>query len=171
MIQYIDKKKRAYASFSQFKREHPGIVCPAVPDDDILELLGLKTIEVETPNENIEAVREMTLEDLNRRFLWFREHEAKVKSSLGFVADATERALIDVSALVAITEASEKPISFMDAENKLHELTHDQLVKLRKEIALKSSETYSQKWKHRERILLAKSIVDIDEALSEANFN
>lgn len=161
MIEYVDNKGNRYASLFAFKRKHPNVVCPALPEKDLLTMLGLVEEEVPDPEPDVEEARTRALEDLNRTFLDFRQNKAKVKSSLGFVVDATERALIDVSGLVAITEASGAPIVFRDAENKPHELDHGQLLELRKEIALAGSANYEVKWRYRDRILTATTANEI----------
>ena len=74
-------------------------------------------------------------------------------SSLGFEADADERAMIDVSGLVAL----ESPAVFMDANNVPRELTADQIKILHKEIIQSGNKAYETKWALRNAISAAES--------------
>lgn len=161
MVKYIDKDGVVYKGFLDFREKHPGIICPEHPSERVLALLGLQKKEDEDPTEVLEFERAVALRRLQLNFLSFRANDATVKSSLGFVADATERALMDVRGLCDLTEGSSEPIGFMDAENKLHPLTHDQLVVLRNEIALNGSKVYGVKWAYRQKILEAKTVEEI----------
>lgn len=152
-----------YGSLREFRRVS-GIAFPADPTGGHTRNAGAQAIESD-PGEALEEARRRALEKLHRVFLDFRANRAKMKSALGFVVDATERAIIDVSGLVAITEGSPEAVPFMDAANKPHPLTHEQLVALQKEIVLNGSRVYERKWALRNAILKASSVEELDRVV------
>lgn len=162
MIVYVDKTGVKYPTFWDFKQAHPELVCGEEPTKELLGLLELSELEVPASPGDLEKARAEALEDLNKAFMNFRQNEAKVKSSLGYVVDATERAFVDVSGLVVITEASQEPIVFMDADNNPHELTHKDFLQIRNEIALNNTRLYQMKWRYREIIEHAKNAEEMN---------
>ena len=151
---------KIYDSLYEF-RVATGIIFPSDPDANMLEQLGLEEIEEEPTPPDLEAEKAFALERLNRDFLAFRENQATMQSSLGFKVDATERALIDVGGLIAISDGVKTPITFMDANNEPHDLTHEQFVALQKEIAANGSKVYAKKWGYRQAIINAQSVEEL----------
>lgn len=94
---------------------------------------------------------------LTEAFRSWRNDEATLISSLGFEADADERAMIDVSGLVAL----EAPAIFMDANNAPHELTADQIKVLHKEIIQSGNKAYETKWALRNAINACESMEEL----------
>lgn len=94
---------------------------------------------------------------LTEVFRSWRNDKATLISSLGFEADADERAMIDVSGLVAL----EAPAVFMDADNVPHELTAEQIKVLHKEIIQSSNKAYEKKWALRNQINACESIQEL----------
>ena len=142
-------------------RNQTGKVFPSDPDANMLEQLGLEEIEEEPTPHDLEVEKALALDRLNRDFLAFRENQATMQSSLGFKVDATERALIDVGGLIAISDGVKTPITFMDANNEPHDLTHEQFVALQKEIAANGSKVYAKKWGYRQAIINAQSVEEL----------
>lgn len=95
---------------------------------------------------------------LTEAFRAWRNEEATLISSLGFVADADERAMIDVSGLVALGA----PAAFMDANNVPHELTTDQIKVLHKEIIQSGNKAYETKWALRNAINACQSVEELE---------
>lgn len=94
---------------------------------------------------------------LTEAFRSWRNDEATLISSLGFEADADERAMIDVSGLVAL----EAPAIFMDANNVPHELTVEQIKVLHKEIIQSGNKAYETKWALRNAINACGSLEEL----------
>lgn len=94
---------------------------------------------------------------LTEAFRSWRNDEATLISSLGFEADADERAMIDVSGLVAL----EAPAVFMDANNVPHELTAEQIKVLHKEIIQSGNKAYEKKWSLRNQINACESMEEL----------
>lgn len=95
---------------------------------------------------------------LTEAFRAWRNEEATLISSLGFEADADERAMIDVSGLVALGA----PAVFMDANNVPHELTADQIKVLHKEIIQSGNKAYETKWALRNAINACQSVEELE---------
>ena len=110
--------------------------------------------EIADPVPTVEEARQRRLIELNRVFADWREDGATIISSLGFEADADERASADVGGLVTFGESA----IFMDAENQPHELTLDQLKVLQKEIIQSGISAYETKWAFRNEINSADSV-------------
>ena len=94
---------------------------------------------------------------LTEVFRSWRNDKATLISSLGFEADADERAMIDVSGLVAL----EAPAVFMDADNVPHELTAEQIKVLHKEIIQSGNKAYETKWALRNAINACESMEEL----------
>ncbi len=103
---------------------------------------------LERPAKNVEEIRSDKLDELNRMFDSWRTDVATLISSLGFEADADEKANADVNGLVTLGESA----TFMDAHNEAHELTLEQLKVLQKEIIQSGSLQYQAKWAFRDAI-------------------
>lgn len=106
----------------------------------------------------LEEEKTIKLARLNDAFQQRRNDDATLISSLGFTADADERAMIDVSGLVA----SEAPAAFMDANNVPHELTTDQIKVLHKEIIQSGNKAYETKWALRNAINACQSVEELE---------
>ena len=111
------------------------------------------TYSEEEQQFTLKELRAKKLGELDRAFYVWRSKRATLVSSLGFEADADERAMIDVSGLVAL----EAPAVFMDANNVPHELTADQIKILHKEIIQSGNKAYETKWALRNAISAAES--------------
>ena len=117
----------------------------------------------EIPQEqDISTKKAAKLEVLKASFLEIVD-SAFVISSLGFRADAGQRAYRDVDGL--ITQMEEEKIitkSFRDYDNVVHELTLTDLKTLRLEIIKNGEFLYRQKWGYEQHIASANSIEDLD---------
>lgn len=111
------------------------------------------TYSEEEQQFTLKELKVQKLRDLDRTFYVWRSKQATLVSSLGFKADADERAMIDVSGLVALGA----PAVFMDANNVPHELTADQIKILYKEIIQSGNKAYETKWALRKAISAAES--------------
>jgi hypothetical protein len=111
------------------------------------------TYSEEEQQFTLKELKTKKLGELDRAFYVWRSKQATLVSSLGFEADADERAMIDVSGLVAL----EAPAVFMDANNVPHELTADQIKILHKEIIQSGNKAYETKWALRNAISAAES--------------
>lgn len=109
---------------------------------------------VAIPAPTLEEVRERKLTTLNSAFESWREEGATLISSLGFEADADEKANADVNGLVTYGE----PAVFMDAHNQPHQLTLEQLKVLQREIIESASYGYQKKWTYRDAINSAQTV-------------
>lgn len=94
------------------------------------------------PEPTLEELKDKKLKELDRAFSRWRNGDATLVSSLGFTADADQRAMIDVSGLVAL----EAPATFMDADNQPHELTAEQIKTLHRELIQSGNQAYQVKW-------------------------
>lgn len=124
--------------------------------------LGVEYTEEEDPPivQHIPTLDEeklMACGRLSEAFRSWRNDEATLISSLGFTADADERAMIDVSGLVAL----ESQAVFMDANNVPHELTAEQIKVLHKEIIQSGNKAYERKWALRNRINACESLEEL----------
>lgn len=124
--------------------------------------LGVEYTEEEDPPivQHIPTLDEeklMACGRLNEAFRSWRNDEATLISSLGFTADADERAMIDVSGLAAL----ESPAVFMDANNVPHELTPEQIKALHKEIIQSGNKAYERKWALRNQINACENVEEL----------
>lgn len=121
---------------------------------------------VAVPEPSLEEVQSFKLQELERAFLQWYEKDAKVTSSLGFVADSDVRAVTDVSGLITVVEAtpeeSRSSVAFMDANNEPHMLTLDQLKVLQLEIVQNGQSAYQQKWTLRTAIEDAETANEVE---------
>ena len=107
-----------------------------------------------TEEELLAQAKSVKLAELNTKFSAWREDGATLISSLGFTADADEKANDDVSGLVILGNSA----TFMDADNQPHELTIDQLKVLQKEIIESGVSAYETKWAYRNTINAATTV-------------
>lgn len=108
------------------------------------------------PDPTLEELKAAKKAELDAAFLQWYEQDAVVTSSLGFVADSDERAVTDVTGLIAVAQStpaeSRSTVVFMDAENQPHALTLEQLQTLQLEIIQNGQSAYAQKWTMRTAI-------------------
>lgn len=116
------------------------------------------TYSEEEQQFTLKELKAKKLRDLDRAFYEWRSKQAVLVSSLGFEADADERAMIDVSGLVALGA----PAVFMDAKNVPHELTADQIKVLHKEIIQSGNKAYETKWALRNAINSCQSVEELE---------
>lgn len=107
-----------------------------------------------TEEELLEQAKTTKLSELNTKFSLWREDGATLVSSLGFTADADEKANDDVMGLVTLGRST----VFMDADNQPHELTIDQLKILQTEIIENGISAYEVKWAYRNAINSAETV-------------
>lgn len=124
------------------------------------------------PQEMLESARERKLCSLES---WFNSYRASNKtfiiSSLGFKSNSNITAFNNVDGLIGLASvkefAPEGTIAFMDFEDKPHMLRRDDLVLLKNEISAAASMAYQAKWEYREKILAAKSELELNEIVFE----
>lgn len=124
------------------------------------------------PQEVLENARVSKLQSLES---WFNSYRASNKtfiiSSLGFKSNSNVTAFNNVDGLIGLASvkefAPEGTIAFMDFEDKPHMLRHDDLVRLKNEISAAASMAYQVKWEYREKILAAKSEIELNEIVFE----
>ena len=124
--------------------------------------LGVKYLEEEVviPLEQLKTQKSNQIKQL---FLNWREREATLTSSLGFVVDSNERANTDIAGLLIANEDSQSaPIIFRDADNTFHTLTYEQLKVLQKEIIENGSYAYTQKWEYDAQVESATSKEELE---------
>lgn len=128
-----------------FKKEHKVFSkTPSENTTDFWAKFGVTYVEKAYPIETLRAWKSTAIKNA---FLIWRENQATLISSLGFKADANERAMSDVSGLLVAYEDDQNAlITFRDADNEFHELTFAQLKILQKEIIANGNHAYSQKW-------------------------
>ena len=103
----------------------------------------------ERPEKPLDVLKDEKLESLNTAFSEWRSDGATLISSLGFEADADEKAVADVDGLVTLGIES---TVFMDANNVGHELMLEQLKTLQKELIESGIYAYQTKWAIRDSI-------------------
>ena len=119
---------------------------------------GVVYTEEETP---LADLKKSKLERLEDAFMQWRNDDATLVSSLGFVADCDERAMIDVNGLVTICGETQT-VAFMDANNQSHELSLGQLKVLQSEIIQSGTLAYQAKWMLRQAIESATNKTELD---------
>lgn len=110
------------------------------------------------PPMTLAETKEQKIGELSSAFGAWRSDGATLISSLGFEADADEKANADVNGLVI----KGQPAVFMDAHNQAHELTLDQLKTLQSEIIDSASYGYQKKWAYRDAINNATTVEDLN---------
>lgn len=137
-----------------WKAEYKAFGTPQNADE--WAVLGVEYIEEEIADliPTVDEVRQRKLNELNRAFDAWRSDGATLLSSLGFEADADEKASADVGGLVTLGASA----TFMDAHNEPHELALDQLKILQKEIIQSGISAYTTKWAFRDAINSAESV-------------
>ena len=110
------------------------------------------------PQPALKELKETRLRELDRAFYRWRTNAATLISSLGFIADADQRAMIDIAGLAAL----DSPAVFMDADNQAHELTPEQIKTLQKEVIRSGSAAYQTKWTLRNAIETAESNEELE---------
>lgn len=113
---------------------------------------------VALPEPTVDEVREQKLSQLNSIFDAWRSDGATLISSLGFEADADEKAYTDVNGLVTLGQSA----TFMDAHNEPHVLTIEQLTTLQRELIQSGNCAYQTKWSYRNSINSATTVAELD---------
>jgi hypothetical protein len=122
--------------------------------------LGVTYIEEQEPIESLKLWKSRAIK---QAFLNWREHDAKLISSLGFEVDSNERANADVSGLLVVCEGSQEAlVTFRDADNQFRALTYEQLKVLQKEIIENGTYAYAQKWALDAQVESATTKEDLD---------
>ena len=109
----------------------------------------------------LDEAKTIALTELSSAFL-STESSGKVKSSVKFVIDATERSHRDIDGLITSMEATNtSETMFCAADNSFHTVTLDQLRIMRLEIISYRQALYAHKWKLRSAIENAKSVDEV----------
>ena len=113
------------------------------------------------------AVSEPTLDEVKVRKLneLNAAHEAAeagahVVSSLGFTADANDRANRDIEGI--LKTIGDGAVMFCDYENNFHELHRAQCETLQVEIIQNAQSLYAQKWQYRTQVEAAESVEELE---------
>ena len=115
--------------------------------------------------ETLETKKAGKLEMLNAMF-YSAGQNAYVTSSLGFDANAGDRALTDVRGLIDVTEENpEEMVIFCDYHNVMHPITLDELKTLKMEIIKNGQYLYQQKWQFRKAINAAETMEEVDNII------
>ncbi len=109
---------------------------------------------VAIPDPTLEEAKTQKLTELSSAFDAWRTDGATLISSLGFEADADEKAYTDVNGLVTLGESA----TFMDAHNEPHQLTIEQLETLQRELIESGNYAYQTKWAYRDAINSAQTV-------------
>lgn len=119
--------------------------------------------EISEDINSFEYKKAALLEKLDREFTNVQE-SATIESSLGFVADAGNRANRDVEGLIAVMEAENiESTTFRDYNNVFQIVTLNELKILKIEIIKNAQNIYLQKWEFEKQIELAKTTEDLDK--------
>lgn len=153
-----DYKGKTY-TLAELRFRFPSVSLPASLSETDLAALGVTLIPdpEPTPEELLASARADKLARLGDAF----EHARRFGhfgSSLGFEADATERADRDVAGLVTMLEATgERETLFCDYGNVMREVTLEQLKTLRLELIAYGRMLYARKWELREAVNAART--------------
>lgn len=125
--------------------------------------------EVQGPSL-VEAQTEM-LNQVKEKFLAWYEHDAVATSSLGFRINSNIRAKNDVEGLIkkieSLPESERSGIYFRDYDNKLHEVTLEQVKTMDLEIIDNGLYAYDQKWAYENQINNAESVSELQSIVIE----
>ena len=112
--------------------------------------------------KTVDSVKAGALEYLNEKFTE-AGNKAFIVSSLGFRANAGQRAKSDVNGLIELLEDTpEATDDFMDYDNVTQTVTLSDLKTLRKEIILNGKHLYKTKWRYRTAIEQSITIEEIE---------
>ena len=178
-IEHLDKVERTVdriesrpgVSSGSFVIFTDGTEKSIVPDEIKKYVKGTKHMMsrfqiVEKPEPTLDELKAAKLLKLDTVFLSWYEDKATVTTSLGFVADSDNRAMMDVSGLVTTLEAqsveSRSTVTFMDANNQPHLLSLEQLKMVQLEIVQNGQSAYQQKWALRTAIKEAQNKEDLE---------
>lgn len=150
-----------------FEKEYPpaaAIWCNVRGDSRIKEIEptpeGVRRFKiVAVPAPTLNEVKARKLSELNRAHEK-AEAGAHVVSSLGFTADANDRANRDIEGI--LKTIGDNTILFCDYENNFHELNRAQCETLQVEIIQNAQALYSQKWQYRTQVEAAESVEELD---------
>lgn len=118
--------------------------------------------EVTVDINSFEYKKEVLLEKLTIAFNTVQD-KASVESSLGFVADAGNRANRDVQGLIEWMEAENvESTTFRDFNNIFQIVSLDELKILKLEIVKNAQYIYTQKWEYEKQINNAVTVEDLD---------
>mgnify|MGYP003291391367 CR=1 FL=1 len=127
--------------------------------------IGIYFEEPISIEDNLEMRKNAKLELLTARFLAVVD-TAYLISSLGFRANAGQRAKSDVDGLITSMEEENINIkNFRDYDNLIQELTLDELKTLRLEIIKNGEYIYYQKWEYESAIKNCETIDDVEDII------
>lgn len=144
--------------------ENEHIIFGTITNNDEWENLGVTVVEeddlvIETQKPSIEDEKNKLLSDLENVFQTYRySSTTSLFSTLGFEVNCNVTAMDNVHGLVTALEyrkenGEENPtIFFSDFNDNIHELTLEDLKRLRYEIVDNGSYVYNQKWTLRKNI-------------------
>ena len=119
--------------------------------------------EISEDINSFEYKKAALIEKLNREFNNIQE-SASVESSLGFVADAGNRANRDVEGLITVMEADNiESITFRDFNNVFQIVSLEELKTLKLEIIKNAQNIYLQKWEFEKQINAATTVEELDK--------
>lgn len=137
----------------QLKDENPNIELKR-GEEDLSWYMAVK------PEKTLEEVRSEKLSSLNSAHQQ-AEDSAYVRSSLGFVIDADERANRDIDGLIK-TMPEPGTTYFCDYNNDMHAVTKSDCETMQKEVIANAQSLYTQKWNYRVQIEEAKTKEELE---------
>lgn len=114
---------------------------------------------VAVPKQTLEEVKARKLNELNAAHE-AAEASAHVVSSLGFTADANDRANRDIDGI--LKTIGEGTVMFCDYENEFRVLNREQCETLQIEIIQNAQALYAKKWQYRTQVEAAESTEELE---------
>lgn len=128
--------------------------------EEIEALEGVRRFQiVAVPAPTLDEVKARKLSELNRAHEK-AEAGAHIVSSLGFTADANDRANRDIDGI--LKTIGDGVVMFCDYENNFHELNRTQCETLQIEIIQNAQALYAQKWAYRAQVEGAESVDELN---------
>lgn len=124
-----------------------------------VELINSGYILKKNHEPTLDELKVKKLEELNRAHEQ-AEADAHVVSSLGFTADANDRANRDIEGI--LKTIGDGSVMFCDYENNFHELHRPQCETLQVEIIQNAQALYAQKWQYRTQVEAAESVEELE---------
>lgn len=131
-------------------KDHNGIRIEQWNISDKLPQPSMEVLEALEPEAMLYYARQNKLAELDAKFNNKLEN-GHTTSSFSFEIDANTSALRNIESILSILRDEEKEI-FCDCENKTHELTKQQIEKIRVEIVQYIRDLRIKKWTYRDKI-------------------
>lgn len=159
-VTYTDEKSVRAAVFKKSR-----VIFGNIINDQQWKKYGVEVANI-TLDQTFEQIKQSTLNAIKVSFTNWLEYKSMLTSSLGFRVNSTERAYLNVTALLSTVSGT---VKFKDGDDEFRTISHEQLQLIYNEMSLNRTNGYEQKWGLEEKVNQCSTVEQLNAVVIEFN--